>query len=234
MLRLAFLLGLGIAGCDGGLGPSGGSDAVDYFPLAVGARWTYKNVDAAGVETTLVKEIDRCEEVAFVDCDSGLDRDETTYVQVTTGGGADPDEANTLYLEETEDGIVRVKQDFIQADVLDHYVTYSPYFMRLFNGPYGDDRVETYDHERCEYDVAGVDPPTQTHRSYLHRVLGHEGVTVPAGSYDALVIERIDQSDADTKRYYWAPGVGKVKEEAVGSTEVEELVEFAPGDGSCD
>jgi len=228
MRRLLSLVLLSSA-CGGELPGGSGGVAMDYFPLAVGARWTYANLDDAGGETTLIKEITRCEDVAFLDCVTGEDRAHVTYVQETTGS-EDAEDSNINYLEANEDGIVRVQQDFVSGAAIDHYVTYSPSFVRLFDGPYGDGREESFEHARCEYDATGL--REQTTRNYLHRVIGREEVTVEAGTYDALVIERVED-DGDTKRYYYALGVGKVLEEDFASGTSEELQSFVAGEGSC-
>ena len=173
--------------------------------------------------------------MSFVDCVTGDDRSHETYVQESTGE-AQPDELGLTYLESSGDGIVRVKQDFQTAGGLDHFVTYSPYFMRLFAPPYDEGREETFEHERCEYDADGT-PRSRTTRTYRHQVVGEQDVTVPAGDYRALVVERVDTADGDTKRYYWADGVGKVLEEEILSDgsigETEELVAYTAGIDSC-
>jgi hypothetical protein len=49
-----------------------------------------------------------------------------------------------------------------------------------------------------------------------------EMVTVPAGTFSAVVIEKV--GGTSTKRYWFARGVGKVKEQS--GTQVEELTEY--------
>jgi hypothetical protein len=229
--------------CGDGLTPGSVQAATDYFPLARGAVWEYRNLGGPSGEQSVRKEITGCEEISFVDCVTDEDRTHLAFVQETTGTG-DPDDLGVIYVEATDEGIYRVKQDFLVADALDHWVTYSPYFMRLFPGPYTAGREEFLTHERCEYDGSGI--RNQTTRDYRHTVVGSQSVDVPAievdgetvaGPYDALVIERVDVTDGSTKRYYWLDGVGKVYEEeilgdgAVGET--EELVSYTSGDGSC-
>ena len=116
------------------------------------------------------------------------------------------------------------------------FVTYSPYFLRLFPGPYSADRTETYEHGRCEYAADGT-PIGITTRRYEHTIVGTEEVTVPAGTYETVLLERVDLGDGDTKRYWFAEGVGKVKEVEVlsdGSTGAsEELASYTEGNASC-
>ncbi len=234
LLLLLSISGLA-AGCGDELNPGPVGSATDYFPLAIGAVWEYRNLGGPAGETSVRKEITGCEEIAFVDCVTDEDRTHRVFVQETTGTG-DPDDLGVLYMESTSEGIVRIKQDFFVADALDHWVTYSPFFMRLFSGPYTTGREEFITHERCEYDGSGI--RNQTTREYRHTVVGTESVDVPAGTYDAaLVIERVDVTDGSTKRYYWAEGVGKVLEEEIlagGDVgESEELESYTAGDGSC-
>ena len=52
-------------------------------------------------------------------------------------------------------------------------------------------------------------------RHYRHEILGEEDVTVPAGTFAAIAIERTDLDDGDVKRYWFACGVGKVLERKI-------------------
>ena len=118
--------------CSSSGGGSGGSDALAFSGLKVGATWTYKNTDlneVTGVkETTVIKEITGCEMVSYVQCDDtgemvGEMVEYNAYVQETTGGAADAEDANTLYMVAVDEGVVRVRQDVINNGTFEQYIT---------------------------------------------------------------------------------------------------------------
>jgi hypothetical protein len=223
--------------------PAPEAGALAFVGLEVGAAWTYRNVDhgATGgpLETTVVKEITGCEDLVLEDCVTNATSEFSAYVQVTTGGAAEDDDANTLYMVDHADGLVRVRQDVVNLGVLSHVITYSPYFMRLFAGPYDRGRTEEIGHERCSFSPAG-EPLAQEQRRYRHEVVAADAqVSVPYGDYDgALHMKRTDLSDHDSKEYWFVPGVGKVLERAFDENGTliaeEELADFRAGDGSCE
>jgi len=62
----------------------------------------------------------------------------------------------------------------------------------------------------------------QKERVYVWRVLATESVTVPAGTFEAVKVERVRPDKPDSLRTYWlVPGIGKVKETG---ERLEELV----------
>jgi hypothetical protein len=64
--------------------------------------------------------------------------------------------------------------------------------------------------------------PTTTHSTERWRVVAaDEAVEVPAGTFQALVVEKI--SGAAAKRYWFVSGIGKVKETG---TQTEELTDY--------
>lgn len=218
------------------------NEALAFVGLEVGAKWTYRNVDlnASGgpIETTVVKEITACEDIVVVDCTTQAKADYRTYVQVTTGGRAGDDDSNTLYMVDLPEGVVRVRQDIVNVGEMGNVITYSPYFMRLFGGPYTPGRTEEFPHQRCALDPNGE--TTQLARRYQHEVVATDAeVSVEQGDYgDALHMKRTDLSDHDAKEFWYVSGVGKVLEHAYSTTGTligeEELIEFQQGDGACD
>jgi len=248
-ILLAGSLGCSSDGGGGGGEPDGGDGGVepaDLYGIRVGARWVYANTDytASGgpQKTDLIKEIVGCEEITFIDCDTGQERTHNTYVQETTGGNISAtnprEEERRLYMILTDEGLVRVRQDFIYDDVLDHFVTYSPYFMRVPGGPYSDGRQWEFAHKRCEYDPAGTELGV-TERRYLHEVRdADERASVAAGEFETVHFQRTDLGDGDVKEFWYAAGIGKVMEEGYvvsGFLVSDELLEeFRAGDRTCE
>ncbi len=216
---------------DGGAAPE-----CDLFPLAVGARWTYRDTNSDGEERDLVKAIDRCEVSVFDDCLTGVERSAKTYVQ-SSSEADEVDDSGLTFLVPLPEGVVRVRQEVWRDGALDQVQTYSPYFMRLMAGPYETGRSESFTHDRCEYDPAGTLTSHEV-RHYRHEILGEEEVTVPAGTFAAIAIERTDLDDGDVKRYWFACGVGKVLERkmledgSVGGS--EELAAYEEGQSRCE
>jgi hypothetical protein len=51
-------------------------------------------------------------------------------------------------------------------------------------------------------------------------------VTVPAGTFDTVEIQRVDPNTGETKLYWFAKGVGKVRDEAPATGAISELTSF--------
>jgi hypothetical protein len=220
------------------------SEAAEFLGLQVGARWTYENTDfneGKGKKvTTVTKEITGCETVTVVDCEESVAYQYNAYVQETTGGAAGAEDSNTLYMVALPEGVVRVRQDIVDNGVFEQVVSYSPYFMRLFEGPYDVDREETFSHHRWELSADGEVARGHTVRSYTHLVVAaDEPVDVLQGSYDNVLHMKRSEvgSDEDVKDFWYVRGVGKVLEMAydmaAAETKKEELATFSEGTGSC-
>lgn len=234
------------AGCGGGDDGVESGNALSFSALKVGTTWTYDNTDlnAAGGPkmTTVTKEITNCQELTIVDCVTKETNEYNAYVQVTTGGAAGDDDSNTLYMVALPDqGVVRLQQDVVDMGTFEHYITYSPFFMRLFDGPYETGRRMDFTHQRCEFAATDGSPRgTPTTRRYKHEVIASdESVEVVQGSHDAVLhMKRSDLGDGDYKEFWYVENVGKVREEAydkVGTLlGTEELAEFVEGTESCD
>jgi hypothetical protein len=191
-------------------------------------------------ESTLIKQISGCEMISFPDCETGEQRRYNAYVHETYGGAATLEDANKLYMTSLPEGEVRVKQDFITAGVLDHYVTYSPYFMRLPEGPYQQGRTWTVEHRRCDFAPDDTSRGQSTRR-YRHDVVGiDEDVPIEGGdTYSgALHMKRTDLVHGDHKEFWYVCGVGKVREEAYDASGTlvgtEDLTDFVAGSGTCE
>ena len=69
-----------------------------------------------------------------------------------------------------------------------------------------------------------VQTGTTTHKYTV--VDTHVDIEVPAGKFDSIEIERFNPDESETRRFWFAPGVGKVREEDTESGAVEELADF--------
>jgi hypothetical protein len=73
-----------------------------------------------------------------------------------------------------------------------------------------------------------VGKTAETHEAHdLWTILSAcESVTVPAGTFTAVSIQKVSATGGSTKTYWYMPGVGKVKE---SGGQLEELVSYTPG-----
>jgi len=217
------LVGLVSAGC-GQENPSEPTDTTEqpYYPLVVGATWEYQHSDWVEQVTTETAEYDGGS--AFLMTDSPNPSD---------------DLRSDSFIVSKDGRVVRVAKDEYlvgagDAAVLTSHVTYGVGFTR-FNEDWGNQQVgfkETPEYERIETPPGMTAKPAEARRHTFEVISLSEEVATPAGRFDCIVIKRtkdweaeeegVDASDADTKTYWFARGVGKVQErnEETGSTEV--------------
>ena len=199
--------GAGATGCS-----SLGSGTPDHFPLADGASWTYRHMGVAGG-----------------------DWDETIDMAATTFGGAPafltvdtPDslgvhDESVLVRQGT--GTLRVHREEYTSGSLSLVVEYVPGFARFDEAwlTAGGPVLTTY--SRTEADAFGsVLSVNQREQQYTVLATG-ECVQVPAGTFLTVKIERLRIDTQDRTLYWFADGVGKVREEQLDGS-VEELVSY--------
>lgn len=199
-------------------GGENGETSKVYLPLATGNSWTYR-VTADGEVTTKVTTVGEEEPVGG----SGPNRDVLAF-KVTTLRGVAGENETISWQKPLGALIVRYREQAYGATtgMLDLEEHWSPYKLRLDQS---EERVadqasflETY--EETKLPVGGEQTTAQ--RSDRWTVLrASESVTVPAGTFDALVIQRVSSSAGNVKVYWFAEGVGKVKEEGGQLEELE-------------
>ena len=228
--------GSGTTGAQDDAGPSapdGGADAsteatdggmsspASLLPLQSGNRWTFRVTDGA-VVTTKTQTIGDLELVGG----SGPNADAMAY-RVTTEKGDGADET-VSWQAAVDDKIVRYREQAFTADgALDLEEHWDPYKLRLDMTEQrlatGASYVERYD----ETKERSAGPVTTSEESDEWRVIAREErVEVPAGSFRALVLEKVSVNGS-VKRYWFVRGVGKVKETG---TQSEELLDYELAD----
>jgi hypothetical protein len=192
-----------------------------YFPFATGNTWMFQVTRTDGV-TTKMQTIGPLEAVGG----TGPNKDLMAFrVQSDKDEGADM----TISWQVEADGkIVRYREQAFRASTgelsADEY--WEPYKLRV---DMNEERLiagvtwtETY--TQTKLPVGGA--PTTGPASDRWRVVAvDEEVTVPAGTFDALVLEKLGGSS--TKRYWFVRGIGKVKETG---TQTEELMSYQLSD----
>jgi hypothetical protein len=82
---------------------------------------------------------------------------------------------------------------------------------------------ETYTED---VEIFGTTPSSTSNTKTDHWVVEalSTSVTTPAGTFDCIQYHRTNSSTGSDKRYYFAPGIGKIREE--GNGVLEELTDY--------
>lgn len=228
--------------------PPPGSD--DYFPLAVGDWWVYEETDDDPDTAWTTRQV-RIEVVDSAEMDFDLDAEgalPVLVVEETYPSGDDLADPRVAY--DYDDGVVVVQKrlEILDAstDAPERTVDYEPGLLRFDRG-----RTAAGDDWDGDYVQVTVSVPAQPDDGewlleYLYEIQEPETVTVPAGTFDCLVLKRtcqsgypgVDEVVPEVSVFYFATHVGMVKAVTVhggGVTTVEELVELhvaAPDGGA--
>jgi hypothetical protein len=195
--------------------------AVSRFPLVDGASWTYRH-------TSLTKE--PWNEVAKLS--------KTTYEGKAAFILEDEEDAEGAQTRSTHvvhgTGVFRAFREVRVNGDLALQVTYDPAFLRFDEAWTKVGQSETLDDDWTQMCImtsvaskcapGAVETGKTTHKYTV--VDTHAEVEVPAGKFDAIEIERFNPDESETRRFWFAPGVGKVREEDTESGAVEELAEY--------
>lgn len=217
LLLLAFACGGGDdggggGGADGGGGGGGGD--LRYFPVAEGASWSYQVVDvgtgASNIKTQAVEAYE----------DIGGQKAGTMGYRMRT----EKDSGYTLsWQEDTGSAIVRHReQSFSAGGAQETDEFYLPYKMRLDESEahVAVDASYTYSYSEEIHDLtASTDVTNDKSEAWTVQAVDEE-VTVPAGTFTTMRVFRNNDGTGVQKTYWFARGVGKVKEEGGGQTEL--------------
>lgn len=207
-LTLAFLA------CGGG---PGGDEAHSsdgpLLPLTVGARWTYREFDPlSGVRFTKVTTVKDYQPL------------DGAGPMVYLLESESPTKVSRVYLEAQSDLVVRHREETYYAAKLTEAKVLSPFSLRAPEQLPA--RSWTAD-DRYTESTFGPDGRLLKTQDHAYRwVVGalSEQLTVPAGTFETVRLERTSPTGKE-KTTWWAPGIGKVKEDELGV--VEELAEYS-------
>jgi hypothetical protein len=131
-------------------------------------------------------------------------------------------------------GVWRAYREVHVNGALALHVKYDPEFLRYDEGWTKVGQSETLDDDWTQTCVmtsiaskcapGAVKTGKTTHKYTVANL--HANIEVPAGKFDAIEIERFNPDESETRRFWFAPGVGKVREEDAESGAVEELAAF--------
>lgn len=212
------VLAFAAAGC-GSEDPGGGGTPQEgpLLPWEEGNTWTYDVTDELGVETTKVTTIHPEEPVGG----TGPNAEQLAFRIVTTKGVDGADETIS-WQGVLGDAVVRYREQAFGAtsgelSLEEHW---APHKLHVdYSAEHTADGatwLEIYDETKIE-DGMTVTADTRDRWTVIST---SESVEVPAGRFDAVVLEK---TGGTTKRYWYVWGVGKVKE--VGG-QTEELVSY--------
>jgi len=228
LVLAASLLAAGLVACDQKTPAQPASSTAPYDPLVEGAWWDYQHDDWTEHVTLAATTLDGGES-AFVMTDSpnpkdGIRSDATLVAR----------EGRVLRVYK-EEYLVGVDAEATLKDS----VTYGVGFTRFDEG-WADKPVgfkETPDYERVETPAGGAAKPAQGRRHTFEVLSLSEAVSTPLGSFDCIKIRRtkdwqaeeagLDASDAQPKVFWFARGVGKVRELNLESGKGELLVNYS-------
>jgi len=196
-----------------------GEEAGSLYPMVSDASWTYvartTQGQILGTEIAEVHQIQWQGESAWLLSDQPDEDGEWTE----------------SILVERDNEVLRVYKEEHGPMGIFAYVYYDPGFLRA-DDDWLEASVDDYEqrlYDRTEYDNPDMLNPDLEPRGHAYKIIGvNESVTVPAGTFDCIVVERIRTvgTNAGERVLSWyAPGVGKVREERPADSRIEELSE---------
>lgn len=220
MTRL-FLVMVLLAACgdDGATADAGGGGACGfddaYLPTQVGSSWSWRVVDlGTGAQSTKNQVIE------------SLD-DDPELGEVLVQRTSNTKGATVSYFRNDPVVVVRLRQeDFDELGALQRTTDYDPGQIRLDQSEARVTANATWNesYAEIEYDAAGVEV-SRSDRTEAWEVLGTDvECSSPLGTFSCLHVRRNRTlGGIADKQYFFARGVGKVRE--VGGNQVEELVD---------
>jgi hypothetical protein len=213
---VASAIAAALTGCGGeDPGSNGGSSKGPLLPWAEGNSWTYDVTDAMGVKTQKVTTVGAAEPVGG----SGPNAALMAFKIVTEKGVMDE---TISWQGVVGDKVVRYREQAFGATsgMLSLEEHWDPYKLHVDGSAErtaaGVSWLEIYE----ETKITNGSPITAEARDRWTVISASERVEVPAGTFDAVVLQKVGGS---SKTYWYVRGVGKVKETG-GQT--EELVDY--------
>jgi len=248
MMRATLLIALATIGCGGGTAakndggkpmPGTGPD----LPLKVGNYWTYQVTDTSGDISVKVQTVVREEAVGGV----GPNKDQMAF-KLSTGSKINDPKGDVSWQGVVDERVVRYREQSI--DGKDGHVKNEQYWdpARLRIDETSEHTAKDASWLEPEYTEVSVDidqlpdggtdgdggtsfvpdggMKTQDKIRDLWSVFSpSDTITVPAGTFDTLVLRRVGNGGSSVKTFWFARGVGKVRETEEGKP-TEELTTY--------
>lgn len=193
-----------------------------HFPLVDGAQWLYHHTKPA---TPAWDETDTVTATTYMGKPAFVYEDEEDAQGVQTH--------STLLADGT--GVYRVYKELTVSSQTVLTVTYDPAFLRFDESwTQKGQTVSLTDNWTQNCVLGGTAASNCTAGTMKDGMTTHEFtvvsasemVTVAAGTFDTIEIRRVDPSTQETKLFWFAAGVGKVREENPDTMAVEELTSY--------
>ena len=185
------------------------NDAKPLLPLAVGSKWTFKVTSSAGV--VIDNKIQSVTGSTTVDGAQAF--------RLLTERAFD---RGTRSVQMIKDGkLVRVSEEGIEAGQVSARFRFDPYGLRIDSTRTTAGAEYTDEHTKIEVDENGQEVARVEKVHDFKIESAAEIVTVPAGTFTCVRVRR-ERGSGGAKTYWYAPGVGKVKETGL---QTEELIE---------
>jgi hypothetical protein len=203
-----------------GPAPSAGSKQ-SHFPLIDGTRWTYHHsnlVDDPWDETDTVTATTYEGEDAFVLSDQEDAQGEQTH--------------STHVIDDTR--VYRAYKEVAVGDVVAVTTKYDPAFLRYDEAWTESGQTVTLDDDWTQTCVvqssaSSCAPGAMKVGSTTHTytvLAAAEQLTVPAGTFTTVKIQRDNVTSPETKLFWFAAGIGKIREENPSTGAVTELTAY--------
>lgn len=178
-----------------------------YLPLTVGASWTYDVTDLSVPGSLAVPKATTVEE--FEDVGERKDGVEAFRIRTEKANGV-----TVSWQEDRCTSIVRHReQSFDSANTMESDQYYMPSKLRIDETP---EHLTvgarwTVAYEELEVDPVAGETRVSKDETWSVEAVG-ESVTVQAGTFTTVRLRKITSGEAD-KQFWFAAGVGKIKEE---------------------
>lgn len=220
MMAVALIAAFAVA-CGGGSNPGDDDDDAcagtdRYMTLVPGDSWTFRVTDSSNVRTMKTQTVGAEEDI-------GGELAGTTAFRLTTVKGTTGAGMTVSWQQDTGTGIIRLREeDMSGGTTTDEY--YHPMRHRIDESAEHIVAGAAWDESYTEevYTDGGPTPTMADKTEHWSVVANDESVTVPGGTFCTLHIHRtstVGGVDGSDKDYWFARGVGKIKERGAGQTE---------------
>lgn len=198
-----------------------GMDPESLCPMVDGAQWSYVITNTGG--QVLGMDVTEFSATTFAG-QQAIDQTDEPDAQ---------GEWSVSTLVQQGDEVFRVHREELDSLGTTGSFDYDPGFLRCSEAWTAVGGPQEYLYDRTAYDANGQNPSTEPRGHTFEVVAVGEMVTVPAGTFECVKVERVRTvgTEAGALVWFWfAPGVGKVREERPIEMEIEELVSVSiPG-----
>ena len=210
-------------GNDGGVEPDsgivvdGGVVIKDYSPLTAGSWWKYEDIDNPGTYHN---------DVLSGPVPIPNDVKGRSAFLLTRTHSDDAGDVHRTYVESKNGLVVRYRKEWDKNGSPDQEKVYDPFFLELDMTQLKPKDAWKATFVRSDYDGTGA-LTAQKNKAYQYTVESTaDPLTVKGKTLSCVKITRLDLMDGDSKTFWYAEGVGRVKEIGVTSGSEDEAQEM--------